>query len=314
MNYIVHDTSDDAIGSIEHQLYPVPFVNAGFAYEDSGGGKLATLSVDTDAFRKKLWNATMNGQYPTFGNTGTVGGEHPVNAKFADSAGAKQMTAWTTFFADTRHWELEPYFDVDGGRALALEGVEYILYVEKPGPVELALEKHTYEIHWVNPITGEVTELKKFKAERWAGEPPDKSHDWVLHIEREGRKESMLRSYKFDSRQIPLQLQEPEQNPQKVPVEMSSPSGNDLSMKVPPMYSIKVKRDTRATRSMMYLWTGEVVADNQGARVLGTGREGTLNIPREIIKAFPAVLSLRVAAMNANGKIYLIDKVFKVTP
>ena len=44
------------------------------------------------------------------------------------------MTVWFDFFSDTRHWELEPYFDVDGGRALALEGIEYVVYVEKPGP------------------------------------------------------------------------------------------------------------------------------------------------------------------------------------
>ena len=40
---------------------------------------------------------------------------------------------------------------------------------------------------------------------------------------------------------------------------------------------------------MMYLWTGEVVADGQGFRVLGTGKEGTLKMPAGIAKNFPAV-------------------------
>jgi len=41
----------------------------------------------------------------------------------------------------TRFWELEPYFDIDGGRALYLAGVEYIVYLEKGGPVEVVTEK-----------------------------------------------------------------------------------------------------------------------------------------------------------------------------
>jgi len=32
-----------------------------------------------------------------------------------------------------RYWELEPYFELDGGRAVALSGVEYLVYIEKPG-------------------------------------------------------------------------------------------------------------------------------------------------------------------------------------
>ena len=39
------------------------------------------------------------------------------------------MTVWYDFFYnDTRYWELEPYYDVDGGRALALEDTEYVVY------------------------------------------------------------------------------------------------------------------------------------------------------------------------------------------
>ena len=55
-------TTDDQIGAIEHQLYGVPFVNLDCGREDSGAGKSAPGDVDTAAFRKRLWNATMNGQ------------------------------------------------------------------------------------------------------------------------------------------------------------------------------------------------------------------------------------------------------------
>ena len=156
MSYAAYQTSDSNITAVERQLYAVPFVNLEFGYEDSGAGKSHPHHVDTDTFRRRLWNATMDGHYPTYGNTGTYGGrKFPVDPKYLDAPGAKQMTAWYDFFAGTRYWELEPYFDVDGGRALALEGVEYIVYVEKPGPVELLVERHGYDVAWVNPITGD---------------------------------------------------------------------------------------------------------------------------------------------------------------
>jgi len=313
MDYIVYQTSDDQIGAVEHQLHTVPQVNAEFAYEDSGAGKSHPHHVASDEFRRRLWNAAMNGQYPTFGNTGTYGGrKFNVEAKYLESPGARAMTVWYDFFARTRHWDLEPYFDVDGGRALALEGVEYIVYVEKPGPVEVLVERHGYNVAWFNPATGESVKQKDFKGERFAGEPPSKTQDWVLHISREGRKEGMLRSYKFESR--PLPVQEVELNPQKVPYEVAEPAGDTISMAAPPKFAVKIKRETRATRAMMFLWTGEVVADGRGFRVLGTGKDGTLKIPKGLAKNFPAVLNLHVAALNANGKAYAIDKVYTLKP
>jgi hypothetical protein len=314
LHYIAYQSADIQLGAIEHQLLPLPFVQLRAGYEDSGAGKAHPLHVDTDTFRRSLWNSTMNGQYPTFGNTGTYDGRKiPFNTRYLDSPGAKQMTAWYTFFDDTRHWELEPYFDVDGGRALALEGVEYVVYVEKPGPVEVRVEKHGYDVRWFNPINGEFVDARKYKGEQYAGEPPDRSHDWVLHISREGKKEGMLNSYKFDSREYPLQLQEPEQSLAKVPFEIASPPGDTIAIGKPTPYAVKLKRETRATRSIMYLWTGEVVTDGQGARVLGTGSEGTLTVPEEIVKSMPNVLSLRLTGMNANGKIYIYDRVLKLS-
>ncbi len=90
MTYLTYHTSDDQVGAIEHQLYGMPAVN------DFGGG-------NDDAARKRLWNATMDGQYP--------------------AATGPQMKIWFDFFSGTRHWELEPFFDVEGGRGVALGDV-----------------------------------------------------------------------------------------------------------------------------------------------------------------------------------------------
>ncbi len=319
MTHILYQSSDNQLGAIEHQLYPVPFVNAEFAYEDSGAGRTHPHHVDTDTFRKRLWNATMNGQYPTFGNTGTYGGGTlPVDPKYLESPGARQMTIWYDFFSQTRFWELEPYFDVDGGRAVALvrprgeeaEGVEYIVYVETPGPVELLVEKHSYSVVWFNPATGESVKQKDFKGTRFSGQPPDNARDWVLYLFREGRKRS-LRSYKFESRLI--LMQEPEQNPKNIPYEIVEPAEETLPVAVPLKYAARITRQTRATRAMMWLWTGEVTAGGHGFRVLATGAEGEMRIPRALSGRYPAVFNLRLTAMNANGKLYILDRVYKLT-
>jgi len=177
-------------------------------------------------------------------------------------------------------------------------------------PVEVEVEKHGYDVSWFNPANGESLEVKKYKGEHFTGEVPDKSHPWVLMIAREGRKESMLRSYKFDSALVPVQ--EVETNPQKLPYDLVEPSTDPLIVSLPTPYAVKRKRETRATREMMYLWTGDVAADGQGFRVLGSGEKGTFSIPPWIATNYPAVLSIRVTALNANGKAYSLDKVYQL--
>jgi len=275
MNFVIEATTSDVIGSVEHQFYQVPFVGV------------------TDA--QHLWNTTMDGEYPEF-----------------HGEGAAMCRYWFDFIVDTRHWELEPYFDVDGARAVALEDVEYVSYIEHPGPpVEISVEKHSYDVAWFNPATGESIDQKKYKGEHFTGETPDRSHPWVLLVAREGRKESMLKSYKFDSREVPL-VQEIETNPAKVPYVIVDPTSNALDAGKPVKFSAKITRETRATRSIMFLWTGEVAADGQGLRVLGTGSPGSFVIPPFIALNFPAVLSIHLTALNANGKAYLADRVVQL--
>lgn len=303
MDFAACATPDNNLGAIEHQLYPVPFVNTDFGREDTGGGKSGPGDVDSTTFRHLLWNATMNGEDPTYASTGGGGN--------LNSAGAKAMSVWFDFFSDTRYWELEPYFDVDGGRAVALEDTEYVVYIEKPGPIELTVEKHGYDLYWINPADGESIR-KKFSGEHFTGEPPDRSHDWILHVVREGHLASMNRSFKFGSRETEqnpsgeIQMQEVEANTPKVPFVIEQPTG-DLSLSKPTPFAAKLTKETRATRSMYWLWMGEVAADHQGYRVLATGQKGTMQPPRGIATYFPALMHLRLYGMNANGKVYEID-------
>ena len=275
MNVLTYGTPELNVGSVEHQFYQLPALNAGIQSQQD------------------LWNATMNGQYPASGS-------------------GPYMKAWAEFMAGNRYWELEPYFDVDGGRALALDGVEYIVYVEKPGLVELTVENHSYDVMWMNPATGDLVKQKDYKGEHFTGEPPDKLHDWVLRVSREGRKAGMLRSYKFDSRPVPVQ--EVEVNPLKIPFEIAAPEGTEISLSKPVPFAVKIKRDSRATRSLLVEWTAEVPLDGEGYRVVGTGREGTLAIPKSLANRYPAVMSLHMMLLNANGKAYALDRVYKLNP
>jgi hypothetical protein len=277
MDFAAYGNTDDNVGAIEHQLYPVPFVN------------LQIGGADAAAVRHRLWNATMDGQYVTLAQ---------------DGRDAKAMSVWFDVLSGTRHWELEPYFDVDGGRALALEDTEYLVYIEKPGPLEMTVEKHGYDVFWIDPASGE-TVRKKFSGDHFTGAPPDASHDWLLHVVREGTLQSMNRSYKFESRDIVLQ--EVEANPQKIPYEIERPA-EDLSIAKAAPFAVKLTRQTRGTRSMMYLWTGEVSADHQGYRVLATGAQGEMQPSSRLAINFPAILLVRLYGMNANGKVYLLTK------
>ena len=155
---------------------------------------------------------------------------------------------------------------------------KYLVYVEKSAPVELRVENHSYDIAWINPIDGEETKEKKgYHGEHFTGTPPDSSHDWVLRVSREAHKLGMLKSYKFESRRIDLQVVE--QEVQKVPFQIVQPADTAISQTKPPWFEAKFTKETRATRTMMWLWTGEATVDGQGYRILGTGQKGTVQFP-----------------------------------
>jgi hypothetical protein len=287
LRYRSYRTGDDQIGAIEQQVFQYPAVN------DFGAN-----AKDADTFRRRLWNATADGQYPA-----TV---------IPNEQAANEMKVWYDFMSSTRHWELEPFFDVDNGRGLALEGVEYIIYVEKPaGPVTVNVEPHGYDVEWINPADSERIKPKdKNKGATYTFTPPDTSHDWVLHISREGEKASRLKSYKFDSRDPPLELQEVEGNPDKIPFDIVDPSAESLSLGQPVHFSVKLKRKSKILDKMMYEWTGEVTVSERSYRVLGTGPEGTFRIPADIAADYPASLHLKVLGMNGLGKVYVLDRNF----
>jgi Domain of unknown function (DUF5060)/Protein of unknown function (DUF4038) len=288
MNYLIEASAHPELGAVEHQFTAMPEIHV-------------VQGASPDDFRHELWNCTTNGEYPS------VSYEALQN-----SANVKAIQIWARVMAETRHWELEPYFDVDGARATGLNEVEYLAYAQTPGIVEVTLPKHKYNPVWVNPISGEEIPLKDYKGEVFSRQTPDSAHDWVLQVPREGHKEMMLRSYRFESDDPPIQ--EPELDAAKIPYQIADPSGDVLNTAIPILYSLKLAKKNRATRSMQYVWWGEIVASGEGARVLAIGPAGTLNIPKVLVKQPSSTLNMRVLAINANGKAYEVDQVFRLEP
>ncbi len=288
MNYLIEASPRPELGAVEHQFTQSPEIHV-------------INATSTDAFRHELWTSTTNGEYPSISYE-----------SLKNEANVRAVRTWFKVVSDTRHWELEPYFDVDGARAAGLEEVEYLAYAQTPGIVEITLPKHKYNPLWINPITGEEIPLKDYKGEVFSRQTPDSSHDWVLHVPREGHKEHMLRSYYFESQDPPVQ--EPESDPSKVPFEIVDPAGEQINARIPTPFRAKVIRANRASRTMQFVWWGEAVPGFEGARVLGVGSFGNFTIPPELIQPGAETLSLRLLAINANGKAYELDKVYRLLP
>lgn len=288
MNYLIEASPHSELGAVEHQFTQSPEIHV-------------INATDPDGFRHELWTSTTNGEYPSVSYDA-----------LKNEANIRAIQTWFKVMSDTRHWELEPYFDVDGARAVGLEEVEYLAYAQTPGIVEITLPKHKYNPVWVNPISGEEIPLKDYKGEVFSRQTPDSAHDWVLQVPREGHKEAMLRSYYFESQAPPVQ--EVESNSPKVPFEIVDPAGEEISSRIPVPFRIKITRANRATRIMQFVWWGEVVPGDQGARVLGFGSSGTFSVPQQLLKPGSETLNVRLQAINAYGTAYELDKVYHLTP
>ena len=286
MNYLIEASPNPELGAVEHQFTEAPEIHV-------------MDETNPAQFREALWTATTNGEYPSVSY-----------AALRNEANVRAVQIWIHVMSDTRHWELEPYFDVDGARATGLNEVEYLAYAAHPGIVEITLPKHKYNPVWVNPITGEEIPLKNYKGEVFSQQTPDNTHDWVLQVAREGHKASMLRSYYFESQSPPVQ--EVETDPAKIPFKIDDPPQDSFNPAIPTPFSAKLTREARATRLVQYIWWGEIAGGPAGARVLGVGSSGTFSISKDLLAGSPADLNIRVQAINSYGKAYELDKVYQL--
>jgi hypothetical protein len=288
MTYFIESVENPQFGAVEHQFTDEPEVHN-------------IDASDPDAFRHQLWSCTTNGEYPSVSYDA-----------LRNEANVRAIQTWVKVISDTRHWEFEPYFEVDGARAVGLAEIGYIAYAQNPGIVEINFDRHKYTPIWINPATGEEVVEKNWRGQVFSRPTPDNSHDWILDIEREGHKESMLRSVRFESVDAPQQIVE--SDTAKIPFDVIEPKGDHMNTQQPIPFQVKITRANRASRTMQYVWWGEVVANGTGARLLGVGANGNFTLPGDLMKEPGEILNLRVEAINANGKAYEVDKVYGLTP
>lgn len=288
MTFLMEGSTHSEVGAVEHQFTKQPQIHV-------------IHSVEPAAFRKELWNATTSGEYPSISYAAL---EKPENLK--------AIAVWKNIMINTRHWEFEPYFDVSGASAAGLEEIEYLAYASTGGIVEISVPKHKYNPQWVNPATGEEIPLKDYRGETFSRPTPDNSHDWILEFPRDGKKESMAKYYFFESVDAPVQ--EVESEPTRAPFQIVDPPGDEFDSQVGVPFKTKITRANRGSRTMQYLWWGDVVSGGEGSRLLGVGSAGNLTIPPFLVKQPGGNLSLRLQAINANGKAYELDRVYRLIP
>jgi hypothetical protein len=99
-----------------------------------------------------------------------------------------------------------------------------------------------------------------------------------------------------------------------VPFEIDAPPAAEIPMHLPGFYGLEVTRPSRATQNLLVVWTAEMTTGNEAGRVVGTGAQGPLKLPASFGEKLPAVVTLRASILNANGKVYVIDRAFRLVP
>jgi hypothetical protein len=64
---------------------------------------------------------------------------------------------------------------------------------------------------------------------------------------------------------------------------------------------------------MKYLWTGEVPVEERGFRIIGSGAEGTWRLG-DVARKAQTVMNVRLYGLNANGKLYFVDRLYRLVP
>lgn len=291
-DYMTQNRVDPALASIEYEMQRAPFVNTGVG-----------LGASPDAVRRQAWNAAVRGQYVTLAeDVGSV-----------ESPAADQLVHLERFFAQSRYFDLQPHYRVVGGAALALQrvprgaeepiGIEYIVYAEEPGLIEIVMPKHEYSVSWYNPSDGSwLDQKKKFKGDRFRSRTPDDDRDWVLYVRREGKKQGYNKSFILESKRP--RLREVEHSPTALPFEIQLPSEREIRAGREHEFNATLRKNTIAAKRMVWLWTGEVAGAGRGARVLGTVQSGKFPVAAGLASSFPATLSVRLVGLDGAGRLF----------
>ena len=318
MNFIVQSTPAPGLMAIDYDSNLMPVVNVGLGSEDSGagGGGLPAAQL-----RRHGWRAAVRGHNVTFANTGTDGRSRAPDARFARSPGAEQFRLLAEFFLQTRYFDLQPYYGVEGGTALSLhyapyqaeqfKGVEYIVYQEEPQSVELILPKDGYDVSWYSPVDGAwLDQKKKYKGDRFRSPPPDDAQDWVLYVRKEEKKLSWNEKFFLEARGV--KPKEIETATSEVPFEIQFPDEQALTAGQTYDFNATLTKATRSAKKMTWVWWAEVSGSGRSARVIGTDQFGRFEVPTTLTDVYPGTLSIRLLGIDGAGRLFEAFRAYRI--
>jgi len=157
----------------------------------------------------------------------------------------------------------------------------------------------------------ETEKLKNVKTERFATEPLDRTHDWVLAPFARRATEGMLRSYKFESRRILMQDVEVSAN--KVPFQIVQPRATRISLHAATPYTVKAH--ARDARHALHCCICGPVRSPMNCRVIGVVGTGKRQIQ---ISANMASIIRRCSICGSfwherQRKVYSADRTLQLT-
>lgn len=300
-DYFTQNRVEPSLASIQYETHPAPFVNTGVGAGASPGEA-----------REQAWTAAARGHYVTLAS------REPA----AEAPAARQVELLGEFFAQTRHFDLEPHYRIVGGIGLALQrldryrerpmGVEYIVYAAKPGILEVVLPKHEYKVSWFNPANGAwFDQKKKFKGDRFRSHTPDEHQDWVLYLRREGKKQDFNKSFILESKAA--RIREVEHSPSELPFEIQLPEDRELAAGAEHEFNATLRKNTIAAKRMLWLWQGEVAGSGRGSRILGAVQGGKFLVPASLTGSYPATLSVRLVGLDGAGRLFEAFQTYRLT-
>jgi len=317
MDFIVQSNAQPGLMSIDYDSNLKPIVNVGLGSEDSGAGG----GIPAAELRKHAWRGVVRGHNVTFANTGTDGRNRLPDARFADSPGARQMTLLRDFMEQTRYFDLQPYYGVQGGTALSLQyapylaeqfkGVEYVVYQEEPKSVELIVPKDGYDVSWYSPIDGAwLDQEKKYKGERFRSPPPDETQDWVLYVRKENKKIAWNEKFFLEARGV--KPKEIETAPSEVPFEIQFPDEQALTAGETYEFNATLTKSSATAKRMKWVWWAEVAGSGRSARVLGAEQFGQFTIPDSLTNSYPGTLSIRLLGIDGAGRLFEAFRAYRI--
>jgi hypothetical protein len=173
----------------------IPQTNEEYGYEDHYPIWSKGLGSETaDSLRRTAWDIAMAGGYQTTGETARRGtniwpdtGGGWMNGRGDDTMTMLQEYAhMVDFFTTFEWWKTEPHDELvnPGNYCLAFPGDIYVVYLPHGGSAIIRLQAGRYDAHWVNPSTGERSDLPPVAGSVWTSPTAPDNNDWALLLQR----------------------------------------------------------------------------------------------------------------------------------